>query len=92
MDSIVMKVKACWVCGTIYNLHKHHIVFGRGQRSVADKHGIWCWLCAEHHEGFSGVHGGNHELDLALKQAAQTEFERNHSRDEWRKLFTKSYL
>lgn len=92
MDSILAATKECYVCRTTLNLHKHHIVFGRGQRSIADKNGIWCYLCYEHHEGNHGVHGGNKALDQMLKQSAQLKFEESHSRDEWRKLFTKSYL
>ena len=31
------------------NLEKHHIIYGTGNRKVADRHGLWIYLCHYHH-------------------------------------------
>lgn len=73
MKSIVINQenKQCCVCGSRYNLHLHHILFGKN-RKKADEDGLTVWLCYEHHEGMYGVHGKyGHELDMHLKRGAE---------------------
>lgn len=91
MESIIQKNKECFICGTTMNLNKHHIIHGTANRRIAENTGIWCYLCVEHHTGSQGVHH-NREMDLELIKYAQQEFEKTHSRDEWRILFGKSWL
>lgn len=92
MKSIIQQDKCCYVCGTTYNLHRHHCVYGIGNRKQADKYGLTVWLCAEHHTGNNGVHF-NKPLDLHLKCLAQEAFEKQiGSREDFRKVFGKSYL
>lgn len=92
MDSIIQKNKQCWVCQTTYNLHSHHICYGTANRKQSEKYGLKVFLCMEHHTGNFGVHH-NKPLDLTLKKVAQTKFEEIHgSREEFRKIFGKSYL
>ena len=70
--SIICNDKVCWVCGTIYNLHCHHTMYGVRNRKKADKDGLFVWLCQEHHEGTYGVHGMcGHELDIQLKRVSE---------------------
>lgn len=57
MKSIMQNTKQCYVCGTQFNLHKHHIMKGIRNRNKAEEDGLWVWLCYEHHEGTYGVHG-----------------------------------
>ena len=69
--SIITNDKVCYICGTVYNLHLHHIIFGQN-RKKSDEDGLVVWLCREHHEGTDGVHSKNgHELDLSLKRLAE---------------------
>lgn len=92
MKSILSNDKKCYVCGTPYNLHRHHIFFGNGIRPLAEKHGCWVYLCAGHHNmSMCGVHN-DRVLDLKLKRECQEVFEKTHTREEFRKLFNKSYL
>ena len=82
----------CWVCGK-YPTEQHHTYFGTGQRKISDKHGFVCELCTEHHRGQpKGVHGGNKELDIALKQYFQQEFEKEYLRHDFVRLVGRNYL
>lgn len=35
--SLLSTAKECYVCGTTYGLHKHHIFGGTGRRKLSDK-------------------------------------------------------
>ena len=61
---MLQRIKRCAVCGSKQNLQCHHIFYGYS-RKAADKYGLTCWLCWEHHQGDTGVHH-NIELDLDL--------------------------
>lgn len=93
MESIMQTEKECYVCHTTINLHKHHLYKGTSKRKNADKLGLWCYLCYEHHEGTYGVHGKHgHNLDVGLKEKGQKIFERAHTREEFTKEIGRSYL
>lgn len=80
--------RCCLICGTTRNLHKHHCLHGTANRKNAEKYGLWVYLCGEHH---AEVHA-KHSLDLQFKQRAQREFEKTHTREEFRRVFGKSWL
>lgn len=91
MKSIISNQKKCAVCGTTYNLHRHHIYFN-AKRKVSEQYGCWCWLCAKHHNmSDEGVHF-NKELDLKLKRLAQKRFNEVYSDLDFTKIFFKNYL
>lgn len=93
MKSLISDNRVCWVCGTIYNLHKHHI-FGGANRKKSDKDGCWVYLCGYHHNlSDEGVHF-NRELDLKLKRECETNWlERNgKSEDDFIREYGKNYL
>ena len=69
-------------------LHKHHMIHGTANRRLAEKWGLWCYLCSEHHQG---LHDHNEE-DLFLMQVAQGRFERLYGHDKWMEIFGKNYL
>jgi hypothetical protein len=77
-------------CGRGY-AHLHEIFYGTGKRQLSIKYKMQTRLCYEHHEGPDGPHQSR-EFDLQLKREAQAKFEQEHSREEFRKLFGKSYL
>lgn len=54
--SIMQTKKECYVCGTTFNLHSHHVLFGTANRKLAEQDGLKVYLCWEHHEGTNGVH------------------------------------
>ena len=92
MKSIIQSEKECFVCGTTYNLHYHHIIYGTSNRKHSEKYGLKVWLCLEHHTGSCGVHF-NKSLDIHLKKLAQEHFEAAHgSRNEFLKIFGKNFL
>ena len=93
MKSIVQENKYCLTCGSIYNLHNHHIYFGVKNRKISDENGFTCWLCHRCHEGTNGIHGKNgHKLDLELKRLCQKKFEETRTREEFICLIGKNYL
>lgn len=91
MKSILQDEKMCYVCGTTYNIHEHHIIYGSNRKN-SEKYGLKCYLCGKHHNlSNEGVHF-NKELDLKLKQMAQKKFEETHSHEEFMRIFGRNYL
>lgn len=88
MKSIIQDEKECYICGTNLNLHNHHIFPGNGYRKNSDKEGLTVYLCQYHHEY---VHHDFNAM-LELQKIAQREFEKNKTREEFIRLFTKSVL
>ena len=90
--SILQAEKSCLICGSP-DVHKHHIFHGTANRILAEKFGCWVWLCPNHHNmSDEGVHF-NTPFDRVLKMWTQAEWERqNGGRDEFRRVFGKSYL
>lgn len=92
MKSVLQTEKECFVCGTTFNLHDHHIFFGTSNRKQSEKYGMKVWLCQEHHTGSAGAHF-NKDLDMHLKKFAQTHFEANlGTRTAFRSIFGRSYM
>lgn len=93
MKTILQTEKECYVCGTTHNLHDHHIFYGTSNRKQSEKYGMKVWLCDRHHNmSDEGVHF-NKDLDLHLKQYAQTAFERKHgTREDFMRIFGRNYL
>lgn len=86
--------KKCYVCGTILNLHLHHIFFGKN-RKKADEDKMYAYLCREHHEGTYGVHGKcGHELDIRLKKEFEQKWldQTKKTVDDFIKRYGKNYL
>ena len=91
-NSIINDKKRCIVCGTFFNLHKHHVFYGTGNRKLADEDGLWVYLCGHHHNlSQDGVHF-NKELDMGLKQLGQTAYEKTHTREEFMERYGRNYL
>lgn len=96
MKSIVCNqdIKQCYVCGAKYNLHLHHIIFGKN-RKKADQDGLTVWLCYDHHEGTYGVHGKyGHSLDMQLKCRAEISWLKYYNKtiEDFIKRYGKNYL
>ena len=85
--SLISNAKECFVCGNPY-VEKHHCFKGHKCRQIADKEGLWVWLCREHH---NKIHH-DRDCDLLLMKLAQQKFEETHTREEFREKFIKSYL
>lgn len=93
MDSVLQKEKKCYVCGTPYNLHSHHVFYGTSCRKQSEKLGLKLWLCYLHHNGSNqGVHF-NMALDNSIKRMAQEYYEKNiGDRKSFIDRFIRSYL
>ena len=92
--SIIQTEKECYLTGTTYNLHEHHIFYGTGLRKLSEKYGLKIWLKAElHNMSNEGVHF-NPELDLQIKQMAQTKAMEHYgwSVADFIKIFGRNYL
>ena len=88
--SAIQTHKRCWVCGRVTGLERHHVL-GGPNRKWSEKYDLTVWLCREHHTGTNGVHNAR-DLSLQLRQAAQVAFERDHTREEWMRIFGRNYL
>lgn len=67
--------KTCFLCQYAgYGLQKHHCISGTANRLVADKDGLWVWLCPSCHTmGPKAVHqAGGKERMRWLQKIAQT--------------------
>lgn len=98
-ESILQTEKECYMFRRMYNrqvtnkLEKHHIYAGKN-RANSEKHGFWVWLSPiMHRESNQAVHGRDGaNMDLFLKQECQAEFEKTHTREEFRSIIGRSYL
>lgn len=92
MKSILQDTKECYFCHATQNLEQHHCIGGTANRKIADKLGLWVYLCNTHHTGAQGVHTSRSDLKNTLQRIAQEKYEETHSREEWRQHFSKSFL
>lgn len=94
MKSIIQSKKECYITGSNYNLHKHHIFEGTANRKLSEKYGLWIYLRADWHNLSNyGVHF-NKELDIKLKKVAQKRWQKYYkkTKEDFIKIFGKSYL
>lgn len=91
MKSVIPNDSAdrCYICGSYQMIQEHHI-FGGPDRNAAEKHGLKVHLCLFCHNRVHGMHGK--ELMQELHEIGQREFEKTHTREQFRKEFRKSYL
>lgn len=92
--SIIQSKKECYITGSTYNLHKHHIFEGTANRKLSEKYGLWIYLRADWHNLSNyGVHF-NRELDIKLKKVAQKRWQEYYqkTKEDFIKIFGKSYL
>lgn len=86
-------MRVCWNCGSTHAIEFHHGFFGSGQRKISDDNGFGVDLCPICHRSQpQGVHGGNRELDIRIKQHCQREYEKDHLRFDFMKLIGRNYL
>lgn len=94
MESIMTTKKCCFFCGAETGLEKHH-VFGGPNRNLADRDGLFVYLCYHHHRGTDGVHGrdGN-ESRRRLMQAGQLAWMKHYNKteDDFRQRYGKSVI
>lgn len=93
MKSILSNKQVCYVCGYPDHLHRHHIFSGYGRRSVSEKYGCWCYLCAIHHNASNeGVHF-NPALNQRLRAKCQAILEsQGWTRQKFIDTFGRNYI
>lgn len=103
--SIMQDTKECYLCrkeaekagywGPLPNtgLHKHHFIFGKGNRPLAEEHGLWGYVCAaRHHEYGPEAPHVNANVRKQLAADAQREFEKTHTRKEFTDIFHENFI
>jgi hypothetical protein len=70
----------------------HEVFHGTGNRNMSIRYRMQAKLCLNHHKGREGVHSGNVELDLFLKQKYQRIFESQYGHDAFMKAIKRNYL
>lgn len=95
--SIIQSDKVCYICGyegDEFNfISPHHCFLGNPNRKNSEKYGLKVNLCRVHHtDSPTGVHH-NAELMQFLHGVGQKAFEEKYgTREEFRRIFGKSYL
>ena len=79
----------CEDCGSPY-AQTHEVYGGAGRRQVSMKYGMQRRLCDRCHRYLTTARG--HDRDMELKKMYQERFEKNHSREEFIRLFGRNYL
>lgn len=102
MESILDTEKGtCYLCGNNKGYQKHHTWHGSANRKIADKYGLWVWLCNECHRELHDHGTGDEKLMKESQQAWESKYKetypyKNHAdevaREEFRRLFGKSKL
>jgi hypothetical protein len=90
-ESILQKEKRCYICGSAFNLERHHIMSGTANRKLSERFGLVVWLCADHHRGRIGVHT-DYILNERLRRDAQLAFEAEYGHKMWMQTFRKNYV
>ena len=81
----------CYICRKVTKTEEHHI-FGAANRGLSEEYGLKVFLCPYcHRDNKEGVHGNTEKMEH-MHRIGQSAFERNHTREEFRKLFGKNYL
>lgn len=88
----------CYLCRKLHGdcrkhsyLEEHHI-FDGPDRAKSEAEGLKVYLCVSHHrEGTEAAHK-NREIMRLLQLEAQEAYERDHSHEEFMKLFGRNYL
>ena len=70
----------------------HHCIYGVANRKLSEKYHLVVGLCYNHHTGQCGVHHGNKELDMKLKQMAQRAFMEHYPQDDFLAVFGRNFL
>lgn len=88
----------CFLCMLLDNnnffwpdVEKHH-VFGGPDRTASEEEGLTVDLCPNDHRIDQRAVHNNRDTDLIIKRYAQAAWEQNHTREEFREKFRKSYL
>lgn len=85
----------CYFCRKQYDLQKHHVIAGKS-RNLCVQHGLWVWLCPEHHSLLHDHNVGYKELQAEgqkafIKNMKKQGYPEDVCREEWFRIFGKFY-
>lgn len=89
--------KECYLCRQLFGWHitgrlECHHIFGGGNRKNSEMYGLKVFLCHHHHNTPPlGVHFNALNMEF-LRAKGQLAFEKNHTREEFIKIFGRNYL
>ena len=79
---------ACYICGSVRNLEKHHCIHGTANRRLADEDGLTVWLC---HSCHSDLHDKG-LFDRSLQHSAMVAYiNKFGSREDFRRRYGRYY-
>lgn len=88
-DTIVTEyVDFCLICGKPYNIEGHHLICGKGKRELGTEDKLVIPLCDSCHKK---IHDNGIAMVLS-KMLGQAVYEQNHTREEFRERYGKSYF
>lgn len=90
--SIMQTDRACYFCGRLDGLERHHVFGGVANRKISETYGLCVYVCHKHHTDPKEGVQYNKEMNLKLKQDAQMAFQKYYSRKVWMQLIRKNYL
>lgn len=91
MQSRLQTDKECYITGGTQGLERHHL-YGAANRKHSEQYGLWVYLQHDlHNEPPMGVHH-NRITDTLLKKIGQLVFERDHTHEEFMRIFGRNYL
>lgn len=96
----------CYLCMLLHSNYavyeyteEHHIFYGTAKRKLSELYGLKVNLCVYHHRGNirgseEAVHNNKESSNsnLLLRAAGQREFEKTHTRQEFREIFQENNL
>ena len=93
------KDRTCFLCMLLHGdysfkdvLHEHHVIFGRANRKLSEKHGLKVYLCIWHHEiGEEAVHK-NASINKMVQAYAQRAFEKKWPEKDFFEIFRRNYI
>lgn len=91
MNSILQNEKKCFICRTSEGLEDHHI-FPGPNRKHSERYGLKVWLCHRHHTGSDAAVHVDRPTMRWIQQEGQKAFEKTHTREEFLRIFKRSYL
>ena len=91
--SILVSQKGrCYLCGRYTQTEDHHI-FGGHNRTLSEQYGLKVYLCQECHQfGEHAVHKDQTVMDELHRQGQEAFEEQIGSREQFRKIFGRSWL
>ena len=92
MKSIIQQEKECYISGSKFDLHEHH-VFGGSNRKNSEKYGLKIWLRSDLHIGDKGIHFDK-EFALEVKRTAQKKAMEHYGWkvEDFIKIFGRNYI